>query len=73
MIGNILCFFKNPHSYVKTALATFGATFGKIALLLVQHMVTLVVADLASWLNDGCVFESHSSLGEQKEDGSRRT
>ena len=34
MIGNILRFFKNPHSYVKTALATFGATFGKLGYFL---------------------------------------
>ena len=29
MIGNFLGYFEKPHSYVKTALATFWATFGK--------------------------------------------
>ena len=29
MIGNFLGYFEKPHSYVKTALATFLATFGK--------------------------------------------
>ena len=33
MIGNFLGYFEKPHSYVKTALATFCATFGKIGLL----------------------------------------
>ena len=33
MIGNFLGHFEKPHSYVKTALATFWATFGKIGLL----------------------------------------
>ena len=29
MIGNFLGYFEKPHSYVKTALATFWATFGE--------------------------------------------
>ena len=29
MIGNFLGYFEKPHSYVKTTLATFWATFGK--------------------------------------------
>ena len=29
MIGNFLGYFETPHPYVKTALATFWATFGK--------------------------------------------
>ena len=29
MIGNFLGYFEKPHSYVKTALATFLATLGK--------------------------------------------
>ena len=33
MIGNFLGYFEKPHSYVKTELATFWATFGKIGLL----------------------------------------
>ena len=33
MIGNFLGYFKKPHYYVKTASATFWATFGKIGLL----------------------------------------
>ena len=35
MIGNFLGYFEKPHSYVKTALATFWATFGKNYLLLI--------------------------------------
>ena len=33
MIGNVLGYFENGYSYVKTALTTFWATFGKIGLL----------------------------------------
>ena len=33
MIGNFLGYFEKHHSCVKTALATFWATFGKIGLL----------------------------------------
>ena len=33
MNGHFLGYFENPHSYVKTALATFWPTFGKIGLL----------------------------------------
>ena len=29
MIGNCLGYFEKPHSYVKTSLASLGATFGK--------------------------------------------
>ena len=29
MIGNFFGYFEKPHSYLKTALATFWATFGK--------------------------------------------
>ena len=29
MVGNFLGYFEKPHFYVKTALATFKATFGK--------------------------------------------
>ena len=29
MIGNFLGYFEKPHSYAKTALGTFWATFGK--------------------------------------------
>ena len=29
MIGSFLGYFEKPHSCVKTALVTFGATFGK--------------------------------------------
>ena len=29
MIGNFLGYFEKPHSYFKTALATFGVTFVK--------------------------------------------
>ena len=32
MIGNVLGYFEKPHSYVKTVLATFWATFAKIGL-----------------------------------------
>ena len=32
MIGNVLGYFENGYSYVKTALTTFWATFGKIGL-----------------------------------------
>ena len=30
MIGNFLGIFEKPHSYVKTEVATFWATFGNI-------------------------------------------
>ena len=33
MIGNFLGYFEKPHSFVKTALATLRATFGKNGLL----------------------------------------
>ena len=33
MIGNFLGYFEKPHSNVKTALATFRASLGKIGLL----------------------------------------
>ena len=47
MIGNFLDYFENPHSYVITALVTFGATFGKkLGHFLLQHLVTLAVANL---------------------------
>ena len=33
MIGNFFGLFEKPHPYVKTELATFCTTFGKIGLL----------------------------------------
>ena len=41
MICNFLGDFEKPHSGVKTTLATFWATFGKIGLLFTFYLVTL--------------------------------
>ena len=42
----LLGYFEKPHSFGKTT--TLGASFGKIGLLLLQHLVTLVVAVAAT-------------------------
>ena len=34
MIGNFLGYFEKPHSFAKTSLATFRATFGKMGYIL---------------------------------------
>ena len=41
MIGNFWAFLFKPHPYVKTALATFWATFVKLGFFFLQHLVTL--------------------------------
>ena len=45
MIGNFLGYFEKPHSYVKTALATFGK---KLGYFLLQHLVTLIASSKQS-------------------------
>ena len=46
--NNFLGYFEKTHSYVKTALATFWATFGnKLSYFLLQHLVTLLLLDVA--------------------------
>ena len=42
IIGNFLDYFEKLHSYSKTALATFWATFEKMGYSLLQNLVTLV-------------------------------
>ena len=44
MIGNFLGYFEKPHSYVKTALATFGQLLEKLGYFLLQHLVALTAA-----------------------------
>ena len=46
MIGNFWAFLFKPHPYVKTALATFWATFVKLGFFFLQHLVTLCSLEL---------------------------
>jgi len=53
MIGNFLGYFEKPHSYVKTALATFGQLLEKkLDYFFLQHLVTLEETNVG-----GCEFQ----------------
>ena len=53
MIGNFLGYFEKPHSYVKTALATFGQLLEKkLGYFFLQHLVTLEETNVG-----GCEFQ----------------
>ena len=58
MIGNFLGFFEKPHSYAKTALATFWATFGKNRVTLLGRYLSsrqnIIIAD-RSCINLSCL------------------
>ena len=41
-MANFWGYFEKPHSYVKTAVATYAVTFGNIWPFLLQYLVTLI-------------------------------
>ena len=52
-MANFWGYFEKPHSYVKTAVATYAVTFGNIWPFLLQYLVTLYAINQTDRLSRG--------------------